>query len=208
MKRYLILSLILTGALLGLKAQQGTRYTADFRFERGVYPSLEDWKAQLPVKPSEIIVDIEPDHSKFFQYLLAQEQFRYPRKGEIVYLKPDEMFGYSPGGTEMYYGAKYRFEVIGAICLLREVGQVDRYSSFMKPGETYEAQRQQGSGKLYVLNFETGEFSRFKTCKLVSLFKKDPEVYQAFRAAKGKRKDRALAFVKEYNFRNPIYFGE
>lgn len=188
--------------------QGGVRYTADFTFERGIYPTLADWKAQTPVKPDEIIVDIDPQNRKFFQYLFARDQFRYPRNNEIVYLKPEEIFGYSPDGQSMYYSTNYRFDIIGAICLLQEVDQVDRYSSFINPGDEYKAARKEGTGKRYVLNFETGDFFRCRPGKVKKIFKQDTELYQKYKAAKGKRKEKIKAFIKEYNYRHPIYFGE
>jgi len=191
---------------LGLAGQDTVRYTADFQFERGIYPTLEDWKQQQPVKPADIIVELDPNSSKFFQYLLAKEEFRYPRQNEIVYQKPEDIFGYSPGGERLYYGTEYRFEIVGAICLLREVGQVDTYSSFIKPGEEYEAAREEGSGKLYVLEFETGDFFRYRARKVKRIFKQDEELYEKYKNASGDKDDRIRAFIKEYNFRHPIYF--
>ena len=184
----------------------GIRYTADYRFERGVYPTIEDWKQQRPVKPSEIIVDIDARSPKFFQYLLLRESFRYPRDNKIVHKKPSEIFGYSPDGEKLYYGTHYQFEVVGAICLLKEVGQVDTYSSFVNPGEQYKAAREAGSGKLYMLDFATGDFSKLKPRKLKAVLKLDPELYQRYRKAKGGKKEKMRAFIKEYNFRHPIYF--
>mgnify|MGYP006268649145 CR=1 FL=1 len=192
-----------------LSAQKDSiRYTAGFPFERGIYPELEDWKNQDPVKPSEVIVDIDASSARFFQYLFAREEFRYPRNHEIVYKKPDDIFGYAPGGEEMYYGTDYKFEVIGAICLLREVGQVDSYSSFVNPGEEFEAAREEGSGKLYMLDFHSGEFSKLKKRKLKSILKQDTELYQRFRKAKGRGDEKLRAFIKEYNYRHPIYFPD
>lgn len=194
-------------AMYALHGQNGQRYTADFVFERGIYPTLADWKAQTPVKPKDIIVDIDPQNQKFFQYLFARDQFRFPKNNEIVYLTPEDIFGYSPDGQSMYYGTNYRFETIGSICLLQEVDQVDRYSSFINPGEDYQAARKEGSGKLYVLDFKTGAFFRFRPCKVKKIFKQDPQLYEQYKSAKGKRKEKAKAFIKEYNFKNPIYFG-
>lgn len=191
-----------------LAQDDGIRYTADFQFERGIYPTLDDWKNQNPVKPSEVIVDIDARSARFFQYLFAREQFRYPRDNKIVYKTPDEIFGYSPGGEEMYYGTDYKFEVVGAICLLREVGQVDSYSSFVNPGKQYEAARDEGSGKLYMLDFHTGAFSKLKKRKLKAVLKQDPELYQRYRKARGNKKEKMRAFIKEYNFRHPVYFPE
>lgn len=187
-------------------AQKGERYTADFIFERGIYPTLADWKAQTPVKPEEIIVDIDPQNRKFFQYLFAKDQFRYPRNNEIIYLKPEDIFGYSPDGQSMYYITNYRFDIIGAICLLQEVDQVDRYSSFFNPGDEYKAARKEGTGKLYVLDFESGEFFRCRPGKVEKIFKRDAELYQNYKSAKGKRKEKIKAFIKEYNFHHPIHF--
>ncbi|MEQ8703429.1 MAG: hypothetical protein RIC19_05900 [Phaeodactylibacter sp.] len=192
--------------VLVLYGQNRQRYTADFTFERGIYPTLADWKAQTPVKPEEIIVDIDPQNRKFFQYLFARDQFRFPRNNEIVYLTPDAIFGYSPDGQDMYYRTNYQFEVIGSICLLQEVDQVDRYSSFINPGDEYKASRKEGTGKLYVLDFETGAFFRCRPGKVEKIFKQDPEFYQKYKAAKGKRKDKVKAFIKEYNFKHPVYF--
>lgn len=192
--------------ILALQAQGQQRYTADFIFERGIYPTLADWKAQTPVKPDEIIVDIDPQNRKFFQYLFAREQFRFPKNNEIVYLKPEDIFGYSPDGTSMYYGTNYRFEVVGAICLLKEVDQVDTYSSFINPGEDYKAARKEGTGKLYVLDFQTGAFFRCRPGKVEAILKQDKDLYQQYKAAKGKRKEKVSAFIKEYNFKHPVYF--
>ncbi|NBC06047.1 MAG: hypothetical protein GVY26_02530 [Bacteroidetes bacterium] len=205
--RSLLLFLGINFLTLTLAAQKDSiRYTADFQFERGIYPEFEDWKNQDPVKPSEVIVDIDANSARFFQYLFAREEFRYPREHEIVYKKPDDIFGYAPGGEEMYYGTDYKFEVIGAICLLREVGQVDSYSSFVNPGEEFEAAREEGSGKLYMLDFHSGDFSKLKKRKVKSILKQDAELYQRFRKAKGKGDEKLRAFIKEYNYRHPIYF--
>ena len=207
--RSLLLILLTNFLSLILTAQDnGVRYTADFQFERGIYPTLEDWKKQEPVKPSEVIVDIDASSARFFQYLFAKTQFRYPRNNEIVYKKPDEIFGYASGDGEMYYGTDYKFEVVGAISLLREVGQVDSYSSFVNPGEQYEAAREEGSGKLYMLDVQSGEFSKLKKRKLKGILKQDPELYQRFRQSRGRGQEKLRAFVKEYNYRHPIYFSE
>jgi len=194
--------------VISLQAQDKVRYTTDFTFQRGIYPTLADWKAQSPVRPADIIVDIDPQNRKFFQYLFAREQFRFPRNNEIVYLKPEEIFGYSPGGTTMYYGTNYHFDIIGSICLLQEVDQVDSYSSFINPGENYKAARKEGTGKLYVLDFETGAFFRCRPGKVEDILKRDTELYQQYRAARGKRKEKIKAFIKEYNYQHPIYFGQ
>lgn len=201
----LLLSMLLC---LGLSGQDTVRYTAEYQFERGIYPSLEDWKQQRPVKPSDIIVELDPNSSKFFQYLLAKEEFRYPRNNKIVYQKPKDIFGYSPGGEHLYYGTEYRFEIVGAICLLREVGQVDSYSSFIQPGEQYEAAREEGSGKLYILEFETGDFFRCRARKVKEILKQDEELYRRYKDASGSKDEKIRAFIKEYNFRHPVYFPQ
>lgn len=188
-----------------LQAQEKIRYTDDFRFARGIYTSLEDFQNNDPVKPSEIITDIDPGSPKFFQHLLALDQFRFPRNNEIVYLKPGEIFGYSDG-RQVFYGTRYRMEVVGKICLLREVDVVDSYSSFINPGDKYQAAREQGSGKLYILDFETGGFFPCKASKLKPVFRRDAQLYQEYQNAKGRKKDKALDFIKEYNFRHPVYF--
>ena len=190
-----------------LSAQEKTRYTAEFRFERGIYPSIDHWKNNQPVKPEEILTDLERNSSKFFQLLFAQESFRYPENNQIVYKKPDELFGYS-NGVQVFYKTSYRFEVIGSVCLLKEVGLIDSYSSFIKPGEAYEAARKKGSGKLYILDFETGKFFKLKPKKAIAILKRDPEIYQQYKKSKGKKKERVLDAIKEYNFKYPAYFPE
>lgn len=200
----LLLCLGLPGILL---AQKKVRYTSDFYFSRGVYPSIEHWKNNAPVKTDDIITKLDKTSSKFFQLLFAQESFRYPEKTKIVYVKPEELFGYSDGRS-VYYSTEYKFEIIGAISQLKEVGEVDSYSSFIKPGESYEANRSGGSGKLYILDYETGNFFKCKPKEVIELFKRDAELYQDYKNAKGSKKDRISRFIKEYNFRNPIYFPE
>ena len=204
MKSQIIIAAALLYAAV-LTAQDKVRYTDDFRFARGIYTSLQDLKANNPVKPADIITDIDASSSKFFQYLLAKEQFRFPRNNEIVYMKPKDIFGYSDG-RQLFYGTKYRFEVIGEICLLKEVDVVDSYSSFINPGDKYEAAREQGSGKLYILDFEKGDFFRCKPQKVEAIFQRDKKLYQEYQNAKGKKKDKVLNFIKEYNFRHPVYF--
>lgn len=207
MTRSLTLSFFLL-MVLPLGAQDKQRYTADFAFERGIYPTFADWKAQTPVKPDDIIVDIDPDNEKFFQYLFAREQFRFPRNNEIVYLEPEDIFGYSPDATTLFYGLNFKFETIGAISLLKEVDQVDSYSSFINPGEDYRAARKEGTGKLYVLDFDTGDFFRCRPGKVEKILKRDEELFLKYKAARGKRKKKITAFIKEYNYRHPIYFGQ
>ncbi|NRA50297.1 MAG: hypothetical protein HRU12_14285 [Phaeodactylibacter sp.] len=202
----LVCFVILFSLSLGV-AQKGQRYTADFTFERGIYPTLEDWKAQTPVKPSDIIVDIDPQNRKFFQYLFARDQFRFPRNNEMVYLKPEEIFGYSPDTEAMYYKTNYKFEIIGAICVLSEVDQVDSYSSFINPGAEYQAARKEGKGKRYILRFDTGEFFRCKAGKVEEILRQDPELFNAYKAASGKKSEKINAFIKEYNYKHPVYFG-
>ena len=204
MKSHFFLCLALLSAAV-LTAQDKVRYTDGFRFARGIYASLQDFKSNDPIKPADIITDIDANSPKFFQYLLAQEDFRFPRNNEIVYKKPKEIFGYSDG-QQVFYSLKYRFEVIGEICLLKEVDVVDSYSSFINPGDKYEAAREQGSGKLYILDFETGDFFRCKPKKVEAILQRDKELYQEYQKAKGKKKDKVLNFIKEYNFRHPVYF--
>ena len=201
-KMIIIAALLYTAVLT---AQDKVRYTDDFRFARGIYTSLQDLKANNPVKPADIITDIDASSSKFFQYLLAKEQFRFPRNNEIVYMKPKDIFGYSDG-RQLFYGTKYRFEVIGEICLLKEVDVVDSYSSFINPGDKYEAAREEGSGKLYILDFDTGAFFRCKPRKVEEIFQRDKALYREYENAGGKRKEKVLDFIKEYNFRRPVYF--
>lgn len=188
-----------------LSAQEKVRYTDDFRFARGIYLSLSDWKANKPVKPEEIISEGDPNSPKFFQYLLAKEQFRFPRNNEIVYVKTGDIFGYS-NGRDIFYGKQYRFEIIGQINLLEEVDVVDSYSSFINPGEQYQATRAEGTGKLYLLDYETGKFTRCKPKEAEALFRRDPQLYQEYKQAKGSKKQRIHNFIKEFNFRHPTYF--
>ena len=196
------MAILFTVPLIG---QDSIRYTEGFQFNRGIYTSLQDFKSNNPVKPSDIITDIDSSSPKFFQYLLAQENFRFPRNNEIVYMSPKEIFGYSDG-SQVYYGAQYRFEVIGRICLLKEVDVVDSYSSFINPGDKYEAAREEGSGKLYILDFDTGAFFRCKPRKVEEIFQRDKALYREYENAGGKRKEKVLDFIKEYNFRRPVYF--
>ena len=204
MKSQIIIAAALLYAAV-LTAQDKVRYTDDFRFARGIYTSLQDLKANDPVKPADIITDIDASSPKFFQFLFTKEQFRFPRNNEIVYLKPKDIFGYSDG-RQVFYGTKYRVEVMGEICLLKEVDVVDSYSSFINPGDKYEAAREQGSGKLYILDFETGSFFRCKPKKVEAILQRDKELFQEYQNAKGKKKDKVLNFIKEYNFRHPVYF--
>ncbi|MCB9052237.1 MAG: hypothetical protein H6556_22615 [Lewinellaceae bacterium] len=204
MKNQIVICLAVLCAT-ALHAQEKVRYTDDFQLARGIYTSLQDFKSNQPVKPSDIITDIDASSPKFFQFLLAKEDFRFPRNNEIVYLKPREIFGYSDG-RQVYYGLKHRFEVIGKICLLREVDVVDSYSSFINPGDKYEAAREEGSGKLYIMDFETGDFFRFKPKMVEAIFQRDEDLFREYQKAKGKKKDKALNFIKEYNFKHPVYF--
>ncbi len=188
-----------------LSAQDSLRYTEDFRFTRGIYTSLEDFLNNSPVEPAEIITDINPASPKFFQYLLAREEFRFPRNFEIVYMQPKEIFGYADQG-KVYYSNNYRFETIGKISILREVDVVDSYSSFINPGEQYQAAREEGSGKRYILDLKTGDFFKYKPRKVEKLLERDSELYREYEEASGKRKEKAMDFIKEYNYRNPLYF--
>jgi len=202
----LIISLLLI-SLSSYAQEKGVRYTADFYFERGIYPTLDHWKTNSPIKPEDIITDLDTQSPKFFQYLLAKESFRYPAKTEVIYLKPEDIFGYSTG-EHIYYSTKYRFETIGRISVLKEVDVVDSYSSFINPEASYEAEREEGSGKLYILDYETGKFFKCKPRKVKAIFKRDPVLYEEYKKAKGKRDEKIRSFIQEYNFKHPIYFPE
>ncbi|HMQ47021.1 MAG TPA: hypothetical protein PKA00_07455 [Saprospiraceae bacterium] len=199
--------LLLLFAAVPIHAQDSIRYTADFQFTPGVYVRFQNWKYNDPLLPKDIITDLDKSSSKFFQYLLREEQFRYPENNKIVYQKTGEIFGYSTG-REVYYKKQYLFEVIGAICLLKEVDVVDKYSSFINPGEQYEAARKKGSGKLYILDFKTGRFFKSKKSEVEAIFKRDPALYAQYKAAKGKSKTKIQNYIKEYNFKHPIYFAK
>lgn len=190
---------------LALLAQNEERYTQDFRFARGLYLTIEDWKANKPLRPEDIIFDADYTSPRYFQYLLGAKQFRYNRNNEIVYVNTDDIFGYA-NGQEVFYSKQYRFEIIGKICLLQQIDMVDRYTSFLNPGEQYQATRTEGTGKLFVLDYETGDFTRFKPKAVEKLLQRDPELFQEYKKAKGKKKDKAQDFIKEYNFRHPIFF--
>lgn len=199
---FLLLGLLISTSSF---AQKKIRYTEDFYFERGIYSSIEQWKQNDPVKPKDIITDLDKTSPRFFQYLMAKESFRYPSNNEIIYQKPKDLFGYSDG-EHLFHSNKYRFETIGSICILKEVDVVDSYSSFIKPSESYEAEREEGSGKLFILDYETGAFFKCQPAKVKALFKRDPKLYAEYQKAKGSRKDKIDRFIKEYNFRHPIYF--
>ena len=203
--RTIAILLVLFLPLASLFSQDGVRYTQDFRFARGIYLSLADWKANHPVRPEEIIAEGDPSSPKFFQYLLAKEQFRFPRNNEIVYVKTNDIFGYS-NGRDVFYHKQYRFEIIGQINLLEEVDVVDSYASVIHPGEQYQAARTEGTGKLFVLDYETGNFFRCKPKQVEALFQRDPQLYQEYKKAKGKKKEKIQNFIKEYNYRHPTYF--
>ena len=205
MRRYGLPILLRLLAAATATAQEA--YQPGFQFERGVYPTLASWKAQAPVKPKDIIVDIDPEQQRFFQYLFAQGTFRYPENNAIVYLSPDDVFGYSPGDSTMFYGPSYQFETIGAICVLREAGQVDTYSSFINPGEQYQAERKAGDGQLYILDFETGGFFKCKPRKVEKLLQKDAVLFEKYKTAPGKRAEKLPAFIQAFNSRHPIHFG-
>jgi hypothetical protein len=200
-----IIFLALSLASLTLGAQKEERYTADFRFARGVYLTIDDWKANRPLRPEDIIFDAAYDSPRYFQYLLGAKQFRYHRDNEIVYVNTEDIFGYS-NGEEVFHRKQYRFETIGKISLLQEVDVVDRFTSFLTPGEQYQATRAEGTGKLFVLDYETGDFFRFKPKAVEKLLQRDPELFQQYRKAKGKKRDKTQNFIKEYNFRHPVYF--
>lgn len=205
MKFFPFLFLMFAASLI--QAQDSIRYTADFQFTPGVYVRFQNWKYNDPLLPSDIITDVDKSSPKFFQYLLREDQFRYPENNKIVYQKTEEIFGYSTG-KEVYYKKQYLFEVIGAICLLKEVDVVDKYSSFINPGEQYEAARKEGSGKLYILDFKTGRFFQCKKSEVEAIFKRDSELFAQYKSAKGKSKVKIQNYIKEYNFRHPIYFAQ
>lgn len=205
MNKITLLLLLVFVTSYWVTAQPKVRYTDDFYFERGVYPTMGDWKAHDPVKAQDIITDLDPASPGFFQELFQEPTFRYPKNNEIVRLRPDEIFGYAQNG-QLFYRTNYRFETIGAIGVLREVDLVDAYSSFIKPGESYEAAREEGSGDLYIFDYETGDFFKCKAKKLEAIFQRDAELYQEYKSARGKKSDRIKRFIKEYNFRHPIYF--
>lgn len=200
---FLLLGLLISTA--SFAQVDKVRYTEDFYFERGVYPTMQHWKKNNPVKPKDIITDLDKTSPRFFQYLMAKENFRYPENHEIVYQKPADLFGYSDG-EHLFYSNKYQFKTIGSISVLEEVDVVDSYSSFIKPSESYKAEREEGSGKLFILDYETGQFFKCKPGKVKALFKRDAELYAEYKKAKGSRKDKIDRFIKEYNFRHPIYF--
>jgi hypothetical protein len=207
MRTYILLLFVFVGFTGSVLAQEGVRYTADYYFNRGIYPSIEHWKKDAPIKPQNIITDLDASSTKFFQLLFQQPSFRFPENNEIVYLKPDEIFGYSDG-EHVFYKTNYKFEIIGSISVLKEVDLTDSYSSFIKPGESYEADRKEGTGKLYILDYETGAFFKCKPGKVKEIFKRDPALYEEYKDAKGGRREKIENFIKEYNYRHPIYFPE
>ncbi len=204
MRTIVFLSALLL-SISSLSAQEKVRYTEDFRFARGIYLTLDDWKANQPLRPEEVIGEADPASPKFFQFLLSKEQFRFARNNEIVYVNISDIFGYCDG-RDVFHRKQYRFELIGQINLLEEVDVVDSYSSFINPGEQYQATRAEGAGKLFVLDYETGNFFRCKPKQVEALFQRDPQLFGEYKKAKGKKKEKIRNFIKEYNFRHPVYF--
>lgn len=211
MKRWILVLTVLFIGIEAMIAQQDETgkviYEDGFRFKKGIYLTFEDWKENNPILIDQVFTELDPNSPKFFNNLFRGGEFSYIKDRQSVEkVRTQDIFGYSTG-KEVFYSTSARFEEIGSIGLLREVGQVDTYSSFINPGEQeYKADRSEETGQRYLFDFEKGRRLKFSPKNFQNLLKRDPELFQQYKKEKGPREEKILKFLKRYNLRHPVYF--
>lgn len=204
----------LSGAIFS-DTNKVARYQSGFRFNPGVYLTIDDWKNNNPIPKGRFITELELDSPRFFLDLLRKDWLQYRDEyGNINKVERIKIFGYS---TDNFIFNKYhvKISIIGSICHYTKIEYKmdDPFLAGSLALAILDASLSGQSGvhkredyKQYIMNFETGKAYRFKKRYFKKLIITDVKLYQEYKKYKANKRDKMYIFLKKYNEQHPIYF--
>ena len=195
------------------------KYTADFKFNEGIYISFDQVKNNSPIPKTRIISTVGYDNPNFFQKIIDQRRFYYyDNIGNKNEMTVKNIWGYSRNGFLYinYNGDFYRITIIGSICHF--VSNYTTYSSNYNPyyrNTYYDPYYSPASAvpsteaRQYLLDFSTGRVADFDTEGVELLLMNDTELYDEYVELRRKKKRQLKYFyIRKYNEKHPLYFPE
>lgn len=205
--------LIFTLVLIRVVAAQGDSvpYVQGFNFNPGIYLTFEQFKTNSPVPKSAIVFEGDTTRPDYIKLALSKDNVQWKdTSGKIRTTRTSSLWGYSENKA-VYVRWNYAFNrivVIGKICHFTAYQTNYMYTG---PG-TYPSQ-QYGtpveSLQQYILDTETGGILDFNITNVEYILKRDPVLHAEFMQLKKKqKKEQLFIYVRRYNEKHPLFFGE
>lgn len=195
---------------------QKVKYTHEFKFDDGLYLTYNHFINNTPVEIKYIITESNASDFYFFNHLVENEEIAYVDKfGLRQIVKTEDIWGFCRQGDVFIQieGEFHRIPVIGSLCHFIANKNVQTsashspyyydsygYQRYNTPTTTSQVVEQ------YILDTASGKVFEFERSNLLSLFTRDPELYDEFNNMnKRKQRKNMYLFLRKFNQRNPLF---
>ena len=205
-----VFTLVLLAACNWVYSQTEVEYNKNFRFKEGIYLTYDQFKHDTPISNLRIISKYDKHEIGFLSKLVLKKKISYlDSVGNKQEVTTGNIWGYS--NNNIVYinlnGEFNRIPIIGNICHFTAIVTV--YN------ELYESNAYDPGGyaarefRQYILDFETGKILLYTINNLEFILKRDQQLYGEFSALKKRQKKKSkFIYLRKYNERHPLYFGE
>jgi len=137
-----ILASIFSDTVSGQDTTNMVKYTADFRFNDGIYLNFEQLKANRPIPKSKLLTSADYNDREFYTKVFAADKiYFYDELGVRQEVAKDQIWGYSRNGVVyvMIQGNFNRITFIGNIChFVADITTYDSRNNYYSPYGYYD----------------------------------------------------------------------
>ncbi len=235
LKIFLLINLILSGTnllfLYGQEKEGMVKYTADFKFNDGIYLNFDQVKMNKPIPKAKLLTSVDYNDREFFKKILKIDKiYFYDNMGVRQEIARNSIWGYARNGI-LYIQVQDNFNrltFVGSIChFVADVTTYDSrnysspygyndpyyspysYSNYYNPYNPYNSPYTQSTHnelKQYLIDFESGKVLEFNLDNTRLLLMKDNALYEEFvQLPRKKKKELMFVYVRKFNEKNPLY---
>ena len=189
-----------------------------FQLKNGFYKSIDDFKENTPIEPSQVLSTNEVSNPDFIADVLKKPSFRYLENDTMKSMSVSNLFGYCEDGNvylNMGDGQFAKMSSLGKICLIPV-----RTQPSVSPSVGMGASSWGGVGMGVSFNVTGGEsLELILHTDLDKAKELTPETLKEFIAddtvlleqynimKKRDQRKQMIAFIKKYNERHPVSFA-
>jgi len=225
-----VITFILLFSVTNISGQEfsgKTKYAPGFKFKDGIYPGMDNVKANNPIPKSSLLIADDFNDPDFFKKILASNAISYfDGEGNKHVIEKNNIWGFASGGTlrVLFKGYFNSLEMMGTIsCFFVEDQKYEIFNTLRSgkisdqtlftPEDVPAKHINRGSNissfrelDLYLLDFRTGDIHNCNIRNLKTLLESEPGLYNEYKGLPQNLK-KALMFyyIRKFNEKNPLY---
>lgn len=207
-----------TLSLTAQKDQKIGNEFLSFRFNNGIYATIDMVRNNRPIPPNWIDTDMNASNPKFYEEITKADQiYFYDDNGVKKFISTKDIWGYSSNGILFVnIGVKFHeIKYIGGISFFKASESTTnppvpkKKTGINLPDYEYDNTLLTVNGKEYLIDLVDNHYWEFDVGGLEHLLERDPQLSFEFKELKKrKKKQMRYVFLIRYNEKHPFVISQ